>query len=111
MEISTSYDFGTPLKSPSEIEVKVEVSITLEDMWQLPNMREVIANGIQPILKQLNMPEQTIAEWIERIKLSGNLATTVKTPFRYLESEHMIVDVRNKKHYPVSDWLEGKLPG
>ena len=79
-------------------------------MWQLPNIREVIADGITPILKHLNMSERSRAEWKERIMLSGKLATDVKLPFRYLTSDHQIFDERDKKLYPVSDWLEGRLP-
>lgn len=85
MEISTAYNFGTPLKLDSDIEVKVEITLTLDDMWQLPNIREIIANGIAPLLRHLNMPEHKIDEWHERIMLSGELAENVKPPFLYLE--------------------------
>lgn len=110
MEISINYNFGEPLKFPSEIKINLAVSITLEDMWQLPDIREAVAKGVLPILRHLNMPEERLDEWKERIMLSGRLAADVKPPFRYLTSDHLILDTRDKKLYPVSDWLEGKLP-
>lgn len=112
MKISTSFDFGNKdLVAPDDITIKVEIETRLGDIYQLPNVRDVIADSITPLLRHLKMSGERIKEEQEMIRLSGNLFENVSYPYIYSVEEHKIVDQRDRtKKYPISDWLEGKLP-
>lgn len=112
MKISTSFDTGDEdLCSSCDIKIVLGIEIRLKDIWQLPNVRDVIAESIAPVLRHLRMSERSIKLNQEIIRLSGDLVAQVQYPYRYDVEEHCIVDRRDKsKRYPVSDWLEGKLP-
>lgn len=113
--MTISFDFGDPLKSLGDVGISVNLDTTLGEMWQLPEVREVIAESIEPILRHLNLSEKGIEREKERILLSGRLFKEVSFPYRYDTRNHRIIsdrdDETNKKYYPVSDYLEGRLPG
>ena len=76
----------------------------------LPDIRNVIANSIEPTLGHLGMSKRSIEWQKERIMLSGKLMESVKYPYRYDPDNHEIIDCRNGSKYPVIDFLEGRLP-
>lgn len=111
MKISTSFDFGdSGLKCADDIKISVHADLLLGDIWQLPDMRAVIADSIKPVLKHLGMSERVIDDHQEMIRYSGRLADEVTYPYVYSVEDNIIRDTRDGTRYPVSDWLEGKLP-
>lgn len=112
MKVTTSFDFGKKdLVASSDITITVEVETRLGDIYQLPNVRDVIADSIVPFLTHLKMDGEMIKEEQEKIRLSGQLVESVNYPYIYDIETHKIVDQRDRtKKYPISDWLEGRLP-
>ena len=120
MKLTTTLDFGTDnLPAPSDVIVEVNVKIKLSDMWELPNIREVIADAVLPRFREYKMSERSLKQWKERILYSGDLVHDVDSPYHYDTESHRIVDERGgfdyekrewKVTYPVKDYLEGTLP-
>lgn len=111
MDITTNFDLGAGRAKPyREIVVTVGVRVRLKEIWSVPDIRQVIADSITPILRQMQMSERTLETEIERILLSGRLLNEVEYPYRYDPDRHEIVD-EDGRCYPVSDYLEGRLPG
>ena len=68
MKVTTTLDFGTDnLSAPSDVIVEVNVKIKLSDMWELPNIREVIADVVLPRFREYKMSERSLKQWKERI--------------------------------------------
>lgn len=112
MKITTSFDFGNKdIVAPSDVTITVEVETRLGDIYQLPNVRDMIADSIVPLLKHLRMDGESIKNEQEIIRTSGYLFENVNYPYIYDVDRHKIVDQRDRaKKYPISDWLEGRLP-
>lgn len=112
MKVTVSFDFGgKELVSPCDIKVAVNGETTLGEIWMLPDIRSVIADGIEPVLGHLGMSKRSIEWQKERIMLSGKLMESVKYPYRYDPDNHDITDCRSGAKYLVTDFLEGRLPG
>lgn len=110
MKIQTSFDFGETV-SISEVKISINLEATIADAWALPDIREVLAENIEPLLRQFKATEGSIARAKERILLSGKLAKEVGAPYQYDTENHLIVDMNNRaKQYSVRDYLEGKVP-
>lgn len=111
MKISVSFDFGDDLCSPFDIKVSANIETTLKDCALIPNVREVIAGGIEPILRYLHMNERRINEEVENILHSGEVYSGLDFPYYYDLANmsirsHIDKDVR----YSIKDFAEGKLP-
>ncbi|MCM1140963.1 MAG: hypothetical protein NC453_20535 [Muribaculum sp.] len=112
MNISTNFDFGdNELCAPSQIKITIKLDVTLGDVWEIPDIREVLAHAIVPVLENFKMSNRSITHYQEIIRLSGKLFSQVDYPYQYDVRNHNIIDQRDRsKKYPISDWLEGKLP-
>lgn len=112
MKISTGFDVGeNGLCASCDIKISVNIEVCLGDIWQMPNVRDVIAQSIEPVLKHLRMSEQSIKRNQEVIRYSGVLLSQLEYPYQYDVDDCCIVNILDRtKKYPISDWLEGKLP-
>lgn len=112
MKITVSYDLGEDELVPSpDIKVTANIETTLGNSFFIPEIREVIAGGLRPILRHLRMSERIIDKEIDALMMSGHLFDNLKYPYYY--------DVRNKDirrrddkeiRYSIRDYLEGKVP-
>ena len=112
MKITVSYDLGEDELVPSpDIKVTANIETTLGNSFFIPEIREVIAGGLRPILRHLRMSERIIDKEIDALMTSGHLFDNLKYPYYY--------DVRNKDirrrddkeiRYSIRDYLEGKVP-
>lgn len=106
MKISTSFDLGDSVV-PGQIKLYVKVESTLDESWSIPDIREILAQDIAPILRHMKMPEKNILRRMEQIRLSGILANAVKYPYRYDTLNHQVIDVDDPKHpIEVRDYLK-----
>lgn len=112
MKVSVTYDFGEKdLVSVSDIKISASVEATVGTSYFIPEIREVIAGGLAPILSHLNMPEKGIQAEIEALIMSGHLSHNLKWPYYYDDKNHVIRSREDsEEHYSIRDYLEGKVP-
>ncbi len=110
MKIETTFDFGD-IHSYNNIKISLRVELPITQIACLPDIREIIAESLEPHLRYLNLREEEITEKKEHILLSGFLSREVQYPYRYDDHNHSIVDYYdNKKWYSVRDYMDGKIP-
>lgn len=113
MKIEISYDFGDgDLLPKDKVKMKASVEATVDEAFLVPDIRYILAQGIEPIYRHLQLSEREIERQKEKIRYGHILfqAASGKSRYRYKASEHIIVDTLTNEEHSVSDYLEGKLP-
>lgn len=112
MKVTVSYDFGEKdLVCPSDIKITANVETSLGNSYFIPEIRAVIAGGLAPLLRQLQMPERSIDREIEALLMSGILSNILKYPYFYDNRNKCIKSHENKDvQFSIRDYLERKVP-
>lgn len=112
MKITVSYDLGGNLVAPSDIKISANIETTVGNSPLVPDITEVMAGGLAPILQHLHMSEGWLEQTKNHIIYGGRLLKKLKYPFRYSIPDHAIInDLHKEVKYSVKDYLEGKVPG
>lgn len=68
MKVTVSIDFGEDeLVSSADIKITHSVERSTSQLWFDPDMRDVIAGALAPLLSTLHMPEREISDVINEV--------------------------------------------
>ena len=112
MHTATNIDLGDDLLPPGEIKININLSFKLEEVMLLPDVRQIIEQGVIPMLRHLKMSERSQNSWKNAIRYSQELFQKLPYPY-YMESGSTEIGNKEERHtrYSIQDLLEGKVPG
>lgn len=111
MEIGTTINLGDDLVPPSEIRINISLSFILGEVMILPDIRQLIEQGLIPELRRLKMSEKRIGEYKNAIRYSQQLYQKLPYPYYMMHGSTQIGNMEEKgTRYSIQDLLEGKVP-
>ncbi len=92
MKVTVSIDFGEDeLVSSADIKITHSVERSTSQLWFDPDMRDVIAGALAPLLSTLHMPEREISDVINEVYAAPVLfGKSGKGGYRYCADENRL---------------------